>query len=416
VSAPEASRTSLDARPIAAALAFTLLGGTAMGAANLLEAYALSRPMSLTHTQAHAHAQAFGFVGLFLVGFGHALLPRLVRRPLPFPRAARATFALVAGGALLHLLGLPLSAWWSGRLLVALGAVPLALGLGAYCLNVWGLLRGERADFAPLVRLGALLLALSALLAAVLAAGLLLRGERLYRADEVQRVWLLAVEGAAVALALGVAARMLPALVGTRPARGPLLAAAHAALVAGVGGGALLGLAGVAPDAGLSLLARGLAGAALVLGALAFPLGRLKVKGKDPFFPLAVRCAFLALLLAGLLTVQGAAAQARGLGPWAPPDVTRHLLTIGFLSLLIAAMAVKLVPGLIGAGTPARAPLRWVALGGLAGAALLRAGVPLVWRGVPGAAGAVALSGMLGWVGLLALALLLRATWKKARA
>ncbi|HET9449921.1 MAG TPA: hypothetical protein VFO83_03525, partial [Aggregicoccus sp.] len=113
-----APRAQLDGRPLAAALAFTLLGGTAMGASNLLVTYGLSRPMSLTHTQAHAHAQAFGFVGLLLVGFGHGLLPRLLRRPLPFPRMARATFGLVAGGALLHLLGLPLAAWWPGRALV----------------------------------------------------------------------------------------------------------------------------------------------------------------------------------------------------------------------------------------------------------------------------------------------------------
>jgi uncharacterized protein involved in response to NO len=416
VSAPRAQ--PLDGRPLAAALAFTLLGGTAMGAANLLSAYALSRPMSLTHTQAHAHAQAFGFVGLFLVGFAHALLPRLVRRPLPFPRLARATFGLVAGGALLHLLGLPLAAWAPGRWLVLLSGPPLALGLLFLCLNAWGVLRGEpaRGGFAPLVRLGALLLAAAGVLAAVLGARLALRGERLYPVEGVQVLWLLAVEGAAAAMALGVAARMLPALLGTRPVRGALLSWAHGALVLGVGGGALLALLGAAPGSPLALAARALGGAALVLGALAFPLGRLLAKAKDPFFPLAVRCAFLALLGSGLLTLGGAVAQALGgAAAWASPDVARHLLTVGFLSLLITAMAVKLVPGLRG-GVLARAPLRWVALGGLAGAALLRAAVPLAWRGVPGAGGAVALSGVLAWGGLLALALLLRATWRSGKA
>ncbi len=404
----------VDLRFLALGLGLTLVGGTALGAVHLMWVYGLQIPSPQTHVQAHAHAQLFGFVGAFIAAFGYHLLPRFVRRPLPFPRLARASFWLLGGGALLHFLGQPASHWAPGFWLMALSGPLLAAGGVAFALQVVALLRGfdSREGFHRWVIAGSVGYALACVLAGVLSVRAGLLGERLYPYDEVQAVWTLALFGGLVPFTLGVGARMaLPMLFGGVVRTGPFLAAFGLLLV----GAPLLFLSSFFPALQLAGLAA--LGASLLLAALAFllPRGRVLPLSADPFFSACVFGAYLCLAVAGAAYLAAAAAGALGgRVDLLVLDAARHLVTVGFLVLLIVGMGLRLLPSL--RGTYLRSPgLRWWVFGLLALAVVARSSEVLAVFGWPFALKASAASGALAWVGLLLLTILLGRTFLAAR-
>jgi hypothetical protein len=58
--------------------------------------------VSLHEVNAHGHAQIFGWVGLFVMGFAYQMFPRFKQVALPSPKLARATLAMMIGGILLR--------------------------------------------------------------------------------------------------------------------------------------------------------------------------------------------------------------------------------------------------------------------------------------------------------------------------
>jgi hypothetical protein len=417
---------TFDRRFVLAGLAFTVLGGSALGAVNLALVHASLGPVLQTHVQAHAHAQTFGFILLFIAGFGGALLPRMVHRPLRWPALARASFGLLAGGAALHFFGQPVARWWPGRLLVGLSAPLLVAGAAATAANTFALTLRFRTPyrFERWVQLAAALLVAAALLDALLAARVALGGpdDALYPAWGAQPLWHLAVYGVGVPYALGIALRTLPAFTGSGPVRPRPARLALALLAAGVPVQALAYglLGGDAPwRAPLDAVARAVEGAGLLTACAAFRWNRSRLPlgaAAGRAFARAARLAFAWLALAGTLRLGTAAAQALGASPSALVfDAERHLVTIGFLITLILAMAQKLLPVLEGV------PLRHARLGPAA-LALVTVGViartvqALAAAGFPGLLAVSAFSGVAVWLGLALLAAMVVPTLRSARA
>lgn len=406
--------TPLDLRFLALGLGLSLVGGTALGAAHLIWVYGLQIPSPQTHVQAHAHAQVFGFIGGFIAGFGYHLLPRFVRRPLPFPKLARASFWLLGGGAVLHFLGQPATRWAPGYGLMAASGPLLALGGVAFAAQVVALLRGfdSRDGFHRWVIAGAVGFGVACVVAGALSIRAGVMRVPLYPYPWAQALWTLALFGGVVPFTLGVGARMaLPMLFGGRVRVGLLRTAFYVLLMAVP----LQLLSNPLPA--LQSPAHAALGTALLMGAAAFllPRGRVLPLSADPFFSACVVGAYLSVLIAGAAYLAAAVAGALG----APVnlivlDAIRHLVTVGFLILLIVGMALRLLPAL--RGTQLRWPaLRWWVFGLLALAVVTRSAEVLALFGWPGVLRATAASGALAWAGLALLAVLLVSTVRTPR-
>jgi hypothetical protein len=76
--------------------------------------------VSVHAINAHGHAQIYGWMGLFIMGFSYHVLPRFWRGPLAYPRLAPIVLGFVASGILVRTLGTTTLGEWGS-------AVPLAI-------------------------------------------------------------------------------------------------------------------------------------------------------------------------------------------------------------------------------------------------------------------------------------------------
>lgn len=123
-----------------AGIAVALTLGAAWGAYLLLQiAFSDSLAAASVHEiNAHGHAQIFGWVGLFVMGFAYQAFPRFKHGELAYPRLAYATLWLMLTGVASRSVGQPLTEfvswlWWpaiSGAILEV-----LAIGLFAFILG-----------------------------------------------------------------------------------------------------------------------------------------------------------------------------------------------------------------------------------------------------------------------------------------
>ena len=101
--------------------------GRSVGALLLVRIALLKSFTAITvhEINAHGHAQIFGWVGLFVMGFAYQAFPRFKHTTLAHPRWAYSTLWLMLGGVIVRSVGEPLaSAWpWVGGLAVAAAAV-----------------------------------------------------------------------------------------------------------------------------------------------------------------------------------------------------------------------------------------------------------------------------------------------------
>jgi hypothetical protein len=103
--------------------------GAAWGAWLLLQIAAAGRftGASLFQVNAHGHAQVFGWVGLFVMGFGYQMFPALWQRRLPAPAPGAAVFAaMIAGVAIRTVAMAAVGARWAVPAVVAGGALEIA--------------------------------------------------------------------------------------------------------------------------------------------------------------------------------------------------------------------------------------------------------------------------------------------------
>lgn len=106
---PGALAPPLLRRFVLAGIAATLTAGATWGAV-LLVRIAAARSftaLSIFEVNAHGQAQIYGWVGLFVMGFAYAILPRLVGAPPPHPRLAALSFPVMVGGIALRAVAEP---------------------------------------------------------------------------------------------------------------------------------------------------------------------------------------------------------------------------------------------------------------------------------------------------------------------
>jgi hypothetical protein len=336
--------------------------------------------VGLHEVNAHGHAQIFGWVGLFVMGFAYQAFPRFKHTSLAFPRLAWASFGLMLGGLVTRSVLEPLADGWDAVAVAAVTATAaevVAIGLFAFVIGSTWRASGKRLEVYDWYIAAALFwFAAQAVYEAVYLAAT-------FRAGPGELVPLVAawqgalrdlqIHGFAALMILGVSQRLLPHVYGF-PAGSKRLAAG--CLVA-------LNLAVVGEAAGLILMrldGRAWAGlwyaSVLVFAGCALALvvnwkvfGRAEGDDRTRKF---VRAAYAWLLVSLAMLVALPAYQLAVL-PAINPDAgavrmgfshayygaTRHAVTVGFVSLMIMGVAAKVVPVLRGAD-PRRLPRLWV--------------------------------------------------------
>ena len=355
-----------------AGIAVVLTLGAAWGVILLLRIawFGSFTAASLQEVNAHGHAQIFGWVGLFVMGFALQAFPRFKHTSLAHPRLAYATLWLMLGGLVCRSVLQPLTTWWTwaGAPAVAGSLVEVA----AIAIFVWVIIatlrtaeRGlEFYDYYVLVALAWFFIQAvyeSAYFAATLLA-----------ADRQQLLQLVAtwqgplreiqIHGFAMLMILGVSQRVFHYFYGfPAPNRRVSLVALPAINVAIVG--IVVGLVAMRTVSHYwallwyaSVLLMAASVAALVFGWRLFSRP-LESDRSLKFLRAAYLWLFVSLAMLVLLP-----AYQYGLLPWLAPEsaatqigfshayygAIRHAITVGFISLMIVGMAAKVVPTLGG--------------------------------------------------------------------
>lgn len=457
-----ASQRRIHEPYIFAALAFALTAGFGL-AAIVMAALALQVPLGawwLASVQAHGHAQLFGWAGLFVIGVGLFFLPRL--RGTILARAQLAPWALTSFciGITLRVVSQPLLALLEAQmpqasLWIAVGRSGLALSgifelLGAFLVMtmIVSSFRHARTPgpdapilpVRPYLATAFVSFIAAILLNAMLSISTALRGNYLFPSDLNDVLIDLLIAGFILPLALALSIRNLPLFMRLAfPPQRELLPILISYVI-----GLALRLAFVmeqmfyiAPDilASLGGLGRILQGGALLVFIWEFDIllhrKRPWTESKLPTppevaaarkptrknypdygefgrFELLVISAYLWLAFASAVLLVDGAAMLVNSSALLNPDIERHAITVGFISLLIFGMAVRMLPGFSGKTrvASARLVLATFWLGNLA--ALTRV-LPLFAPNLVGANFALAGSGTLGWLAVACLALNL---WK----
>lgn len=394
-------------RPFAV-LAFgtTILIGVPLGIRILAWLYLGASAVSVEIVRAHAGVQLFGFFGTLIVGVAHHLLPRFTGRAV---HSTALTPWLVASLALAS--ALRVGATWGaspGGLAVAAGLQFAAFG--AFGGWVWRML-----DPRPLRALRRHLALATAWLAGACALESALRIRAIAAGlpgpdpAGLQVVYAMALVGGVIGWVLGVLLRAGPMFVvdwHVPPAVARMIPALLA-LAIGLAAASQLESLDTRPSAVLARL-----GDVVAVGTiLVAVVGGGALRRARRALPMVSRSAAeTRLFRLALACVAAAAAGATVAVPlaWAgwPParlvaDAVRHLVTVGFLTSVVAAMTFRLIPVL--EGTPLRWPwLRGVTFWALLAAVILRTSQAAVGLGGRPLAHAVALSGVLVWLAVTA--------------
>lgn len=364
-----------------AGIAVVLTVGAAWGA-YLLARIALAESFTAAGVQAvnaHGHAQIFGWVGLFVMGFAYQAFPRFKHSSLVHPRWALATLWLLLAGLTVRSLGQVFAAdhawvWW---LTVAGSACEVA----AATVFTWLIVVIWRRSGKPLAFYEYYILsALGWFLAQAVYEGVYLtvsstvRGEELVALVSTWQAPLrdMQIHGFALLIILGVSQRLFHHFYGLPIANSrlslSLLVVLNAAVMGEAAGLVLMKTAGHAWAALWygSVLALTSATAVLVKSWRIFSPaedGDRSLKFlRAAYVWLFVSLAMLVALPAyqyGLLAAVAPESAAAQLGfSHAYYGAARHAITVGFVSLMIVGVAAKVVPTL-GGIAPASLTALW---------------------------------------------------------
>lgn len=372
--APPSPR-SVDAiyRPFfRAGIAVVLTAGAVWGAYLLLRIgwTGSFRAAGLHEVNAHGHAQIFGWVGLFVMGFAYQAFPRFKHTTLALPSLAWASLGLMLVGIVGRSLGQPLASSLSGAGLVAV--LSAWLEVLAVALFVVVILATWRASGKGLALYDYYILAaltwftVQAVFEAVYLYATLAAASR---QDLIALVatWQgplrdIQIHGFALLIILGVSQRLLPSMFGF-PAPNPRVSL-----------GALIGInLAVVGEVVALVMMRGAPGpwAGLWLASILVLTGSvaLLVWNLGVFRPVAeadrslkfLRAAYSWLLLSLVLLLLVPVYQFALLPSFAPSSeatrigfshayhgAIRHAITVGFISLMIMGVAARVVPTLNG--------------------------------------------------------------------
>lgn len=315
--------------------------------------------------QSHAYAQIFGWVGLFIMGMAYHMVPRFFLRPLKRPGLVAPSLLLVTSGLVLRFVSQPFAYYPPASWVMLLSAL---LGLCGVTLFVWAMydtmLRGSDKYGPPGYALyigagfGWFWLASAATVVVMLYLGL-------NGLDTIPPSWDApylrgTLNGAIVAMILGFTLRTVPQIMGTRPpslwpTRVVFVAYTLAVLLQVAAESTRLGSVPVGVERWL-----GLAGAALEVAALVTFVALLRLYKLNSIFAHRhrknawperfVRTAYFWLLFASALNFAYALSSLVGGSPVPHAFIAsyHHALTVGFFSLMIVGMSMKLVPAFIG--------------------------------------------------------------------
>ncbi len=357
--APRAAAAPFSPHFILGSLFLTLTLGATTGTINLLR-IAAGGDVPISHRQIHGHAQVLGFAALFLMGIAYHALPRILGIGAIRSASARPAFWMMFSGVILRNVGQPLGFYPIGRLLSLVSAGLEAASAILFARFVFALLARARAGKYdagdPILRFvewGTIFFA--AAIAIVVAQGVWLAGhfETAVPISLTEPFYFAALYGFLLAWIYGFGNRVVSMFLGVKPAaRGTpetalalQIGALPLFLVSYIPG---IGLRAALPlrDAGLALAALS---ALVYLAGNGFLWRRATLPAmRAPGAPtVAIRCAFgclglWALLeLAAVVLSRATAIPAQNLW-WS--DAARHLFTIGFLTLLIVGMSLRILP------------------------------------------------------------------------
>ncbi len=342
------------------ALAVVVTVGCTLGAVNLA-AMALAGVTDSEWeaiTQAHGHAQIFGWVGLFIMGVAYHVLPRLKATELRGRSLALASYWLVLTGIVLRMVGQPLAESPSFGGIVVLSALAELLGVSFFLYVVLATLRGNpaSADFwDKYVVAGAIWFWVTAVATVAISLYTSAAGLDVIPSGLDAPYLHVALMGFVAMMVFGMALRTLPVFMGLKA---PNVRAfdlifwglnLSVLLKAGSGWtGYFLG-----PD---RFAVAGYAGSALEYGsAIAFIyfLGVFSKRKRDVVeegasvnYEKFITAAFLWLGVAATMSAAFAAYQA-ATGSAVPHSLVgsyRHALTVGFISMMIIGMASRIIP------------------------------------------------------------------------
>lgn len=424
-------------------------------------------PWWLATVQAHGYAQLFGWAGLFVLGVGLFFIPRLRGTVLARPELAYSALACFILGIGLRVLLQPAvailagpavsgSAWASvARLGIVVSALLQVAGTLLVIVMLTATFRrapplGTQAPLRPvrgLLALGLISLAVSGLLNLLLAIDLVARSGYTYLYAWDDALTHLMIMGFIVPISLALSVRNLPLFMRLafppRRELGPLLAVLVLGLIARLIGGierAFFPLPAFAWQ--LTGLGQVLEGSALLafIWMIDIPLRRKRPwtesriptppdiaaarkptrknypdYGEYGRFELLIISAYLWFAFAAIIAVLNGGAEIVSASVIFDPDVERHALTVGYITLLILGMAVRMLPGFSGKQKVAstRLVLATFCLGNLA--AFLRV-APLLKPDLPLSSAGLASSGVIGWLAVAALAVNLWRTFRPPQA
>ncbi len=342
--------------------------------------------LSVHEINAHGHAQIFGWVGLFVMGFAYQAFPRIKHTNLWRPDLANMTFYLMVFGVFARALGEPLFQIPMFRELAVAANLAEIAAIGLFITIIVKTLLGsgkalERHDGFILASLAFFLMQAVydlGLLYATTAPGI--DSQRLVYLVSVYQSPLrdLQIHGFALLMILGVGLRMFPALFGLQAPRPIAVRVGLALLVFGVLGEATLfilmrryggRMATGGLFASMLLVAFVSIGLTLRWGLLARPT---ESDRSIKFVRAAVIWLHLSMLMlvfapaytylvlpsVELLSESGRRAVEIGFSH-AYGGAVRHAITVGFISLTILGMAAKIVPTLNGVDIRQLRPL-WI--------------------------------------------------------
>jgi hypothetical protein len=421
---PDESPSWADAayRPFfKAGIAVVLTLGATWGAYLLLR-IALSGSFTaagLHEVNAHGHAQIFGWVGLFVMGFAYQAFPRFKHAALALPGLARTSFYVMLVGLIVRSILEPLAGPFPAAGPLAVGAATLevvAVILFAVVVTVtWRRAEKPLAVYDCYIATAVFWFVVQAVCEAIYLSATLAAPDRETLLGLVS-TWQaplreIQIHGFGLLMVLGVSQRIFPHFYGLS-APSPRLAVTaliclNAALV-GEGAGLLL-----MRQADHAWAALWYASVLLLAGGVVLLVRDWHIFSQAPeadrslkFLRAGYVWLFVSLAMLVLLP-----AYQFGLLPWLAPNsvglgfshayygAARHAVTVGFLSLMIVGVAAKVVPTLNGVNVRSMSVL-WVPFALLNAGCALRVIAQILTDFTPAAYPVAGISGVLETLGL----------------
>ncbi|MGN6370275.1 MAG: NnrS family protein [Phycisphaerae bacterium] len=344
------------------AIAVTLTAGATWGGWILFQIGARQAftGVSIHAINAHGHAQIYGWMGLFIMGFGYHVLPRFWRGVLAAPRLAPVVLGLVMSGILVRTVGMTTVGEWRAAVPVAMAGCGVEVAaIAIFALQMAVTCRRGKTAFRPEsgYLMGAMVwmvvMSLFDAFHTYMTMASATEGELLWYVGTYQAPLRdLQIHGVALFMILGISSRMIPAFYGRPAGSGVRGWCAVGLLGAGVAGEVVIFLvyrwSGVQWVAALLMAPWVMLATGVVLQVWPWRLWEAprRVDRSDKFIRMAF--GWLALSLAMLLMLPVYQAAVGIPFSHAYYGAIRHAITVGFVSLMIAGMSARFVPAIRG--------------------------------------------------------------------